>query len=702
MPVYICRSGQNKHEPWRHGMEVYITPFDREDCVPASTAVADAAPGEPSANTKLAHIKLPPKGSVAGLVVRRVRHAEVVLVDEVVEECNHYWLKLRWPGASSAEGGFAGYIDLGTVKDVTDEQMHERRMTNVNTEPELPPLLCASTDKYFPSTKIVSLLRMYDDGLNLTTTAPSSTEANFATTGNATNQAAENTDVEDEEADELEPVFCRICREVFHDVNYDVAVPGPFSEQQKAPADQNASTDILNNNNMEPTISTTTDGNGNSTSTTIQEIYNDHTSRAQILAKQFASHPLSENPFLAPCECSGSMAFVHRLCVEEWRCRSRHPAARNGLNCETCGGAYTLPPPPLRTDMHANNVNANANIHMFADDDWVDAMPAHVLAALRRPHPWWQICAAIVRRKWLRPLAPIVCSPIVATYCRCRRLLKKRGVSRRRWACSLCRRRARWKCVRCLRSYYCSRQCQNVSWHIMHKHMCYKPARVWWSSVFYATLTIIMFPGIWQNPLIYWTAILQFWEGFFVASNLGGSVATVMKKIFRVDLRGRFLESAVVLITFFVGSMKWGIIWGFFGRPDYCLGALNIPFKSHESLHSPILKVFRQCLLTPIASLLQGYDSLFVRYGRKNIMCSPTTLEESDGLKCFETPNAANPWFLEEPEGQACASDNHILLCIYAVSFAVMALAFVLKKTDRRGGRAGRRAAAAGARPHQD
>ena len=689
-------------------MEVYITPFDRDDCVPASTATE---PGEPSANTKLAHIKLPPKGSVAGLVVRRVRNAEIVLVDEVVEECNHYWLKLCWPGASSAEAGFAGYIDLGSVQDVTDEEhMQERRTTHVESE---LPLFCTSTGKYFPSTKIMKLLRMYDDGLNLTTTVPNASEANFATTGTVPNQAAENTDVEDEgeEADELEPVFCRICRENYHDVDYDVAVPKAFSEQQQ-PSNSNISANT--NTGDQDTVmimAMTTDTAQDTTlssqkAQTIEEIYNNHSSRAHILAKQFASHPLSENPFLAPCECSGSMAFVHRLCVEEWRCRSRHPAARGGSNCETCGGAYTLPPPPLRSNNNtgSNNggggVDVNNNIHMFADDDWVDAMPAHVLAALRRPHPWWQICAAIVRRKWLRPLAPVICSPIVATYCRCRRMLKKRGVSRRRWACSLCRRRARWKCVRCLRSYYCSRQCQNVSWHIMHKHMCYKPARVWWSSVFYAALTIILFPGIWQNPLIYWTAILQFWEGFFVASNLGGSVATVMKKIFRVDLRGRFLESTVVLITLFVGYMKWGIIWGFFGRPDYCLGFFNVPFKG-PYISSPLLKFFRQGMLTPIASLLQGYDSMFVRYGRVNIMCTPTMLEESDGLKCFETPNAANPWFLEDPEGQACASDNHVLLCIYALSFIVMTLAFVLKKTDRRGGRGGRRAAA-GARPHQD
>jgi hypothetical protein len=50
--------------------------------------------------------------------------------------------------------------------------------------------------------------------------------------------------------------------------------------------------------------------------------------------------------------------------------------------------------------------------------------------------------------------------------------------------------------VRCLRSYYCSRQCQNVSWHIVHKHVCYKPARYWWSVVVYTAGVLVAVPGV--------------------------------------------------------------------------------------------------------------------------------------------------------------------------------------------------------------
>ena len=224
-------------------------------------------------------------------------------------------------------------------------------------------------------------------------------------------------------------------------------------------------------------------------------------------------HPTAENPLLAPCKCTGTMAFVHYLCVEQWRCRSRHPDAREGLNCETCGAEYALPPPPSRPAPQRDRLGVPApggGGVLMAEEDWLDAMPPHVLAALRRPHPAWQLGAAVVRRRWLRPAVPVLVSPLVALYCRARRALKKRGVSRRRWACSLCRRRARWKCVRCLRSYYCSRQCQNVSWHIVHKHVCYKPVRFWWSVVVYSAGIVMAVPNFIEVSRVHhiWSAIL--------------------------------------------------------------------------------------------------------------------------------------------------------------------------------------------------
>ena len=55
-----------------------------------------------------------------GIPIRRVRHAEVVLVDEVSIAYGMYWLRLRWPGP---RGGIAGYMDLGTVRNVSQSSL---------------------------------------------------------------------------------------------------------------------------------------------------------------------------------------------------------------------------------------------------------------------------------------------------------------------------------------------------------------------------------------------------------------------------------------------------------------------------------------------------------------------------------------------------------------------------------------------------
>ena len=582
MPVYLCKPGVHKADPWRHGLEVWLAPYgngnewdhsiDHNEGVveedhpndvnsrrshAGSTACNEVRVNNAAVVARQGEVTpaavVP--GSVAGYIIRRVRHAEVVLVDEVVIRYGRPWLRLRWPGP---RGGFAGYIDLGqmiqqkqeqqssissnssvvAVANATTDNTIENNDEKDNKNKHGTSTQCNSRGKYYPSYDMLKLLSSYDDGLDLDVLSPSSQDEKRTSSSTTDHAAAivgaENTDVEDDDlqddhaspsqlvTESLEPVFCRICREGLHDVEYETAAAAPDEAGARTSS-------IINNHSV------VEDNPESERNNICQEI--ELEKRAQMLMKQFQSHPLSENPMLAPCECSGSMAFVHRLCVEEWRCRSRHPAARLGLNCETCGAAYSLPPPPLRPQDEGEV--GGERVGMFGDDDWVDAMPAHVLAALRRPHPWWRFCAMVVRRKWLRPLAPIVCSPIVATYCRCRRMLKKRGVSRRRWACSLCRRRARWKCVRCLRSYYCSRQCQNVSWHIMHKHMCYKPVRIWWSSIFYGLSTIVLFPGIWKNPLVYWTSLLNVAVGFLVSSNLAGGIASVVKKVSRIDMRGR-------------------------------------------------------------------------------------------------------------------------------------------------------------------
>ena len=139
MPVYLCQPGAGATEPWRHGIQVYATPFALDETAPVSTGVGRDMVVLPVTSNESAHWsneqrrEQQPHGqqpqtvgeatsSAAGQIqqhrqrmgvpIRRVRHAEVVLVDDVCVAYERYWLRLRWPGHS---GGFAGYIALGRV-----------------------------------------------------------------------------------------------------------------------------------------------------------------------------------------------------------------------------------------------------------------------------------------------------------------------------------------------------------------------------------------------------------------------------------------------------------------------------------------------------------------------------------------------------------------------------------------------------------
>ncbi len=561
---------------------------------------------------------------------------------------------------------------------------------------------CESTGLYFPSTTTMELLANYDDGLS---TLPAvSTDDGMGGEGGFGG----------------EPVFCRICRDGLHDVDYDFQIEG---QTDGAAARQTTSSNV---NNPPGTARNVTGirnlpngpvfdaaRNTEDVSNNANDIPSQAGSRRRASPSpppQHAdqiNHPYASNPLLAPCECAGSMAFVHYLCIEQWRCRSHHPAARGGLNCETCSAPYTLPPPPARP-----NVNE--------EEDWLEAMPPHVLAALRRPHLFWQIGAAVVRRKWLRPIAPILSSPIVALYCRARRTLKKRGVSRRRWACSLCRRRARWKCVRCLRSYYCSRQCQNVSWHIVHKHVCYKPSRFWWSVVLYALAFVYFVPGVLSHPLVYDLGFGFLWLSFLISGIIGGGVATLMKRRFGHDIRGRGLEFLVVLTTLWLANIYWGVLWAYFSEPNECRGVFNYDmkylFSENKSPALPeevsnnlgiVTRVFRTFVLEPATDSLMQIDSLLLKTGpvlTRWICHSEETsdsgiLEESP--KCTRIAQKANPDFMIGENGQNCVSDIHTVTFFMILAFLMHFMSIIWKRADRQ-----RRAAAAAARhhprPHQD
>jgi len=48
----------------------------------------------------------------------------------------------------------------------------------------------------------------------------------------------------------------------------------------------------------------------------------------------FDSESTEDNPLLAPCKCAGSMRYIHRACLDQWRVHTFNPQALVG--CTTC------------------------------------------------------------------------------------------------------------------------------------------------------------------------------------------------------------------------------------------------------------------------------------------------------------------------------------------------------------------------------
>lgn len=521
-------------------------------------------------------------------------------------------------------------------------------------------LTCLRTALAFPTSDDLKLLQIYDDGISPPVAInPINTEN----------------------------VFCRICREGLHDDADDEQpdaekdegtnrgenrpiVSGGLVASREASIEDIGGAEEGDELPVETNMVMRVDPNDPTTALAEPPSGNTNNTKGPVVPHPiYTANPHAmENPLMAPCECSGSMAFVHYLCVEEWRCRSRHPAARNGLNCETCGAAYHLPPPTSRPAQVMN-----------MEDDMMEAMPPHVMQALRQPHIWWQIGATIVRRRWLRPVAPVLMSPIVSLYCRARRMLKKRGVARRRWACSLCRRRARWKCVRCLRSYYCSRQCQNVSWHIVHKHLCYKPTRLMWSTAVYGTIAILLFPGIIRDPLMYDLGLLFIPMSFAVSGVLAGSLATLLKKCAGHDIRGRLLELTVLVSTVWLFFLSWGLVQAFFGQPNACLGMFGrVPLTMEAQESSWLLQGTSKFVLEPARWYYVTWDNTLADSWNwfRAVVCTP----ESAG--CFaHVPTKQTVDFYMNDE--ACASDWILFLYLYTTAVVAFIGSWLYKMRER-------------------
>ena len=115
MPVYLCQSGSGTDDPWRHGLKVFAEPFPMTE-QSAKGRVAGTARDLVCADWKpFGEEPGVPVATVGSQPIRKLRHSEVVIADDICIAYDRYWLRLRWPGS---KGGFAGYVAMGLVSEV--------------------------------------------------------------------------------------------------------------------------------------------------------------------------------------------------------------------------------------------------------------------------------------------------------------------------------------------------------------------------------------------------------------------------------------------------------------------------------------------------------------------------------------------------------------------------------------------------------
>jgi hypothetical protein len=198
--------------------------------------------------------------------------------------------------------------------------------------------------------------------------------------------------------------------------------------------------------------------------------------------------------------------------------------------------------------------------------------------------------------------------------------------------------------------------------------------------VAYGSLLLFSVPGILKDPLMYDLALSFIPPSFYIMAVLGGGVATFLKKMAGVDLRGRALELVVVLLTSWLLYVSWGVVWGFFGSPENCVGVMTSTSKT-----SSLLNGMERFVLKPAKTYFLFWDKLATKFDRvRAIMC---TTQENDAA-CFPYLSQADPEVLLSYP--SCAGDIQLVTGMYLAAGATLALSSLWKRR-RRGGR-----------PHQD
>lgn len=214
----------------------------------------------------------------------------------------------------------------------------------------------------------------------------------------------------------------------------------------------------------------------------------------------------------------------------------------------------------------------------------------------------------------------------------------------------------------------------------------------------YGTATVLAFPGILKDPLIYDLGLSFLPASFLVVGILGGGVATAFKKGLGIDMRGRTLELIVLILTIWLVLVSWGLVWAFFGDATRCYGAMGTLQEHKKSPSSKILSVLGTLIFRPAQSWFLMWDRLASNYSATWLhkgLCSSVPSQE-EGV-CFANLSKANSdFYFAEEGGEKCASDLVLVSSLWMMAGCTLVVSTLVKKRERN------RRANARVRPHQD